>query len=68
MHALKVYLAQGYITDDFILAWDEFVAECGVLRRVHSDRGSQLVSGADTLGLQDFDWEKISSSGKGQTI
>ena len=58
--ALKVYLAPGYSTEDFMLAWTEFVADCGVPRRVHSDRGTQLISAADEVEGPAYDWDKIS--------
>ena len=44
--AIKIYIAPGYATEDFLLAWTEFVGDCGVPRRVHSDRGTQLISAA----------------------
>ena len=53
--ALKVYLLPGYGTEDFLLGWTEFIAECGIPRRVHSDRGTQLVSAAGDL--EQFDWD-----------
>ena len=65
--ALKIYLAPGYSTADFLLAWKEFELECGIPRRVHSDRGSQVVSAADQIDGPDYDWEQISSTSKGQT-
>ena len=65
--ALKIYLAPGYSTADFLLAWKEFESECGIPRRVHSDRGSQVVSAADQIDGPDYDWEQISSTSKGQT-
>jgi len=58
--ALKIYLLPGYGTADFLLGWTEFIAECGVPRRVHSDRGTQLVSAAGDLEQFNCDWDKIS--------
>ena len=58
--ALKVYLLPGYGTEDFLLGWTEFIAECGIPRRVHSDRGTQLVSAAGDLEQFDCDWDRIS--------
>ena len=57
---LNVHLAPGYATEDFMLAWTEFVADCGVPRRVHSDRGTQLISAADEVEGPAYDWDKIS--------
>ena len=65
--ALKIYLAPGYSTGDFILAWAEFESDCGIPRRVHSDRGSQIVSAAGQVEGPEYDWEQISRQNKGQT-
>jgi hypothetical protein len=65
--ALKIYLAPGYSTADFLLAWTEFESDCGIPRRVHSDRGSQIVSAAGQVEGPDYDWEQISRQSKGQT-
>jgi hypothetical protein len=65
--ALKVYLAPGYASQDFMLAWKEFQSDCGVPRRVHSDRGSQLISAASGMDLPEYDWDQISAENKGQT-
>ena len=66
--ALKIYLAAGYGTQDFLVAWNEFESDCGVPRRVHSDRGSQLVSAAGAVEGPDYDWDAISARSKGQTV
>ena len=66
--ALKIYLAAGYGTQDFLIAWEEFESDCGVPRRVHSDRGSQLVGAASTMEGPDYDWDAISARNKGQTV
>ena len=65
--ALRIYLAPGYSTEDFLLAWTEVISDCGVPRRVHSDRGSQLVSAAGNIESPDYDWEAISKQGGGRT-
>ena len=44
--ALKLYVAGGYATGDFLLAWDGFVADHGEPLTCHSDRGSQLTAAA----------------------
>ena len=40
--ALKIYLAPGYSTDDFMVAWVDFESDCGISKKVHIDRGLQL--------------------------
>ena len=65
--ALRIYLAPGYSTADFLLAWTEVISDCGVPRRVHSDRGSQLVSAAGNIESPDYDWDAISKQGGGRT-
>ena len=47
---------------------DQFESDCGVPRRVHSDRGSQLVSASGAVEGPDYDWEDISARSKGQTV
>ena len=42
-HAVHIALARGYSTEDFLLAWDGFVADRGQPATVHTDQGSQLV-------------------------
>ena len=65
--AVKIYIAPGYSTKDFLLAWECLEAECGIPRRVHSDRGSQLISAAGEIENIEFDWDTISGHSKGQT-
>ena len=65
--ALRIYLAPGYSTEDFLLAWTEVVSDCGVPRRVHSDRGTQLVSAAGNIESPDYDWDVISKQSGGRT-
>ena len=65
--AVKIYIAPGYSTRDFLIAWDCLEAECGIPRRVHSDRGSQIISAAGGIDKPEFDWEAIGNHGKGQT-
>ena len=66
--AMRIYLVPGYSTQDFLVTWAEVESECGIPRRVHSDRGSQLVSAAGALEALDYDWELISNSSHGQTV
>ena len=42
--AVKIYLAGGLSTEDFLLVWDEFVADHGQPLVANSDRGSNLVA------------------------
>ena len=65
--ALKLYLVAGYSTEDFMLAWAEFESECGIPKKVHSDRGSQLVSAAEGIDVPEYNWDMIGASRKGQT-
>ena len=66
--AVKAYLIPGYSTEDFFIAWTEIISDCGVPRKVHSDRGSQLVSAAGKLESLSFDWDEISNKSGGGTI
>ena len=62
---LKLYLAGGYSTQDFLLAWDAFVADQGEPLTCHSDRGSQLVSAAKLnpdMEVPEYDWDLVASS------
>ena len=66
--ALKIYLVPGYSTQDFMVAWVEFESDCGIPKKVHSDRGSQLVSAAEDIDTPDYNWDMIGTSRKGQTV
>ena len=66
--ALKIYLVPGYSTQDFMVAWVEFESDCGIPKKVHSDRGSQLVSAAEYIDTPDYNWDMIGTSRKGQTV
>ena len=55
--AVTMYLAPGYATDDFLLAYDGHVSDHGNPAKVHSDRGSQLV--AAEKDVVQFDWDLI---------
>ena len=68
--ALKLYVAGGYSTGDFLLAWDAFVADHGDPLTCHSDQGSQLVSAAKQnpdLDVPDYDWDLVANSLKMKT-
>ena len=65
--ALKLYVAGGYSTEDFLLAWDAFVADHGDPLTCHSDRGSQLVAAAKQnpdLDVPNYDWDVVSKKTK----
>ena len=66
--ALKIYLVPGYSTQDFQVAWVEFESDCEIRKKVHSDRGSQLVSAAEDIDTPDYNWDMIGTSRKGQTV
>ena len=57
----------GYSTEDFLVSWAELEADCGIPRRVHSDRGSQLVCASESVEAPDYNWDVISRNSKGQT-
>ena len=65
--AVKINLAPGYSTEDFLIAWRNLESDCRIPRKVHSDRGSQLVSAAGEIDVPDFNWDIISKESKGQT-
>ena len=68
--ALKLYVAGGYSTADFLLAWDCYVADHGEPLTCHSDRGSQLVSAAKQnpdLDVPEYDWDLVADSMKTRT-
>ena len=65
--ALKLYIAGGYSTEDFMLAWNSFVADHGEPLTCHSDRGSQLVAAAKQdpdIEVPDYDWDVVAGSMK----
>ena len=68
--AVKIYLAGGLHTEDFLLAWDSFVADHGQPAVAYSDRGSNLTSAAREGGdteVPDYDWDSIARRGQGRT-
>ena len=65
--ALKLYVAGGYSTEDFMLAWNSFEADHGEPLTCHSDRGSQLVCAAkqdSEIEVPDYDWDVVAGSMK----
>ena len=68
--ALKLYVAGGYSTGDFLLAWDAFVADHGEPLTCHSDRGSQLISAAKQnpdIEVPDYDWDVVAQATRTKT-
>ena len=67
--AVKIYLAGGLSTEDFLLAWDSFVADHGRPHIAHSDRGSNLVAAAKEgkiFEIPEYDWDSIARSAHGR--
>ena len=62
--AIAMYLAPGYGTKDFLIAYNSHISDHGVPSLVHSDRGTQLVSAGKEL--TEFDWESIASKSSSQ--
>ena len=54
-----MYLAPGYSTSDFLLAYSSHMSDHGIPTMVHSDRGSQLVAAGKEVA--NFDWDSIAS-------
>ena len=57
--AVKLYLIEGYATCNFLMAYDQHVADHGNPTFIHSDRGSQLVCAAKEVEQPEFDWKEI---------
>ena len=54
-----MYLAPGYSTKDFFIAYNSFTSDRGHPNLVHSDRGTQLVAASKEVA--EFDWNAIAS-------
>ena len=76
--AVKIYMAGGLSTEDFLLAWDSFVADHGQPLIAYGDRGTNLTSAAKEGGVHDastngdddqsaYDWDSIEGSTMGKT-
>ena len=66
--AVKLYLACGYSTMDFMLVWDQHISDCGIPALVHSDRGSQLVSASkEVVDAPEYNWDEISRNTENKT-
>ena len=68
--AVKIYLAGGLSTADFLLVWNSFVADHGQPAIAYSDRGTNLTYAAKESGETDlprYDWREIVDTTKGCT-
>ena len=67
---VKIYMTGGLSTEDFLLAWDSFVADFGQPLIAYGDRGTNLVSASKEQSQSEmphYDWDSISSSSQGKT-
>ena len=55
--AVTMYLAPGYATKDFFLAYNSHISDHGLPTNVYSDKGSQLV--AAEKEITNFEWDVI---------
>ena len=55
--AVKMYLAPGYATKDFMIAYNSHISDHGIPFYVHSDKGSQLIAAGKEVA--NFDWDDI---------
>ena len=58
--SIKMHLAPGYSTNDFMIAYNSHTSDHGLPSTVHSDKGSQLVAAGKEVA--NFDWEAIANS------
>ena len=62
--AVTMYLAPGYATEDFMLAYNSHISDHGLPNKVHSDKGSQLVAAGKEIA--DFEWDVIAKKASTQ--
>ena len=65
--AVKLYIAAGYSTADFLMTFEQYTSDHGQPATVHSDRGSNLVCAAKEVDTPDYDWDIIEKSSRGKT-
>ena len=70
--ALRTLLCRGYSTQDFLLCFDEFVADSGQPLTIHCDRGSNLMSAGKLVREEqsdqmECDWDEVAKSTVGKT-
>ncbi len=65
--AVAMYIATGYATSDFMLAYDSHTHDRGLPNKVHSDKGSQLVAAGKEV--VEYEWDRIAkeAAAKGTT-
>ena len=52
---------ERYILTNYA-SWTKLEADCGIPRRVHSERESQLICASESVGAPDYNYDLISSS------
>ena len=59
--SVKLYLAAGYSSAEFMMASEQFTSDHGkaIIIMVHSDRGKNLVSAAKEIDEAELDWDMI---------
>ena len=57
---VTMYLAPGYATSDFMIAYNSHTSDHGLPNYVHSEKGSQLVAGGKEV--VNFNWNDIARS------
>jgi hypothetical protein len=57
---VKMHLAPGYATDDFMLAYNSHIYDRGLPSKVHSDKGSQLVAAGKEV--VEYEWDLIAKA------
>ena len=57
---VTMYLAPGYATDDFMLAYSSHISDHGLPTNVHSDKGSQLQAAGREVA--NFEWDVIAQT------
>ena len=66
--AVHIYLCPGYDTRAFLIALEKFVAHCGNLKEITSDRGSQprsadnLIDANKVHSPENWEWDYVSSA------
>ena len=58
--SVTMYLAPGYATSDFMIAYNSHTSDHGLPNYVHSDKGSQLVAAGKEVA--NFNWNDIAKS------
>lgn len=65
--AIKMYIAPGYSTEDFMIAYESHVSENGIPAFVYSDRGSQLTAAKTEVCFEvKYEWSVIANNASKQ--